>query len=98
MNQPVVASFPKLNCLKCGHEWIPRVPAPTHCPSCKNPRFWERQKLSALPAKTCLRCGHEWFPRTSTPTKCPNCKNIRFWEKSKRGKKSKIVSPEAKTA
>jgi len=25
----------KLTCLRCGYEWLPRVPSPAVCPRCK---------------------------------------------------------------
>lgn len=28
-------AFGKKKCPKCGHEWVPRVPDPKSCPSCK---------------------------------------------------------------
>ena len=30
----------KLRCVKCKHEWLPRVPNPKECPECKR-RDWE---------------------------------------------------------
>lgn len=31
--------FPKVKCVKCGHEWTPRVNDPQSCPKCKS-RKW----------------------------------------------------------
>ncbi|MBT9133111.1 MAG: hypothetical protein DDT33_01642 [Firmicutes bacterium] len=33
----------KLQCLRCGHEWIPRTEIVTVCPKCKS-YFWDRAK------------------------------------------------------
>jgi len=32
----------KKKCLKCKHEWIPRVKDPKSCPNCKN-RKWNKK-------------------------------------------------------
>lgn len=32
--------LPKLHCVKCGHDWVPRVPNPELCPRCKS-RDWK---------------------------------------------------------
>jgi len=33
----------RLKCLKCGHEWTPRVEMPIECPECKR-RDWNKEK------------------------------------------------------
>ncbi len=33
------ATIPVLVCQRCGHQWIPRVPAPKKCPDCQS-RAW----------------------------------------------------------
>ena len=30
-------------CIKCGHEWKPRVEYPKECPNCKS-RYWKKEK------------------------------------------------------
>lgn len=35
--------IPKLKCLRCGHEWIPRVEEVRLCPKCKSV-YWDREK------------------------------------------------------
>ena len=34
----------KVKCLKCGYEWIPRVPDPRSCPKCGSLR-WDEPKV-----------------------------------------------------
>ncbi|MGA2516870.1 MAG: hypothetical protein ABSG44_09985 [Thermodesulfobacteriota bacterium] len=33
----------KLKCLKCGHEWVPRVENPRACPGCQTIRYNKEQ-------------------------------------------------------
>ena len=34
----------KLNlCLRCGHEWVKRIPHPIRCPKCRSP-YWDRPR------------------------------------------------------
>jgi len=36
----------KNNCLKCGHEWIPRIETrPILCPKCKSPTWDKERKI-----------------------------------------------------
>jgi hypothetical protein len=36
--------LPKLKCLRCGHEWCPRIETmPKVCPTCKNP-YWNTER------------------------------------------------------
>lgn len=35
--------LPQLKCLRCGWNWIPRIPDPGLCPHCKNP-YWKKPK------------------------------------------------------
>jgi len=30
-------------CLRCGWEWVPRVPTPKTCPKCRSP-YWDRPR------------------------------------------------------
>jgi predicted Zn-ribbon and HTH transcriptional regulator len=30
-----------LECKRCGHQWLPRVPRPQECPACKS-RRWDK--------------------------------------------------------
>ena len=32
-----------LRCLRCGHEWLPRVMNPVRCPSCMSP-LWNKAR------------------------------------------------------
>lgn len=32
-----------VTCLRCGHEWTPKVAVPKKCPGCQNPR-WDKPK------------------------------------------------------
>jgi len=36
-------SLPTKKCMKCGHEWIPRVPNPQRCPNCLS-YDWDKEK------------------------------------------------------
>jgi len=36
--------LPKLKCLRCGHEWIPRIEDVVRCPNCGNVRWNEKPK------------------------------------------------------
>lgn len=36
-------AIPVLECLRCGHRWIPRVPGPARCPKCQS-RDWNQPK------------------------------------------------------
>ena len=47
-NSPVTTiEVPKLRCMRCGHEWIPRNPdkLPKNCanPKCNSP-YWDRPR------------------------------------------------------
>ena len=33
----------KLNCKKCGHEWIPKIKEVRQCPNCKS-AWWDKEK------------------------------------------------------
>ena len=33
----------KLKCVRCGHEWYPRLPEIRICPKCKS-AFWDRER------------------------------------------------------
>lgn len=33
------------SCLRCGHEWVARVPKPKRCPACTSAR-WNEAKTS----------------------------------------------------
>lgn len=35
--------IPKLNCKRCGHNWIPKKEEVRICPKCKSP-YWDRPK------------------------------------------------------
>ena len=35
----------KLKCLRCGHEWIPRVEVPKSCPRCISYQ-WQKPKVA----------------------------------------------------
>ena len=38
-------NIPTLNCLRCGHEWIPNRPVePKVCPKCNSP-YWNKPKV-----------------------------------------------------
>ena len=37
-------------CLRCGNEWLPRVPDPVACPRCKS-RLWNVPRAQQLPGK-----------------------------------------------
>jgi hypothetical protein len=40
--------LPKLKCLRCGHEWIPRRPIkPKVCPKCTSP-YWDKPKWKGI--------------------------------------------------
>lgn len=32
-------------CLRCGHEWVPRIAMPQQCPACKS-RLWAEARAS----------------------------------------------------
>ena len=32
-----------LECLRCGHEWIPRGKKPKQCPKCRSP-YWDKPR------------------------------------------------------
>lgn len=34
----------ELECLRCGHKWVPRVRKVRTCPSCRSP-YWDTPKL-----------------------------------------------------
>ena len=36
-------TLPTLTCLRCRHEWIPRIPSPVKCPKCLSP-YWSRPR------------------------------------------------------
>jgi len=43
----------RLNCEKCGHQWLPRIKErPLSCPKCKSPS-WD--KLGYLPCEVCRK-------------------------------------------
>ena len=33
-------------CLRCGHNWLPRVESPIRCPTCKSP-YWGKPRSRA---------------------------------------------------
>jgi len=35
--------LPKLNCKRCGHEWIPKKEEIRQCPKCKS-AWWDKEK------------------------------------------------------
>jgi len=42
--------LPELECKRCGHKWIPRVPNPRRCPKCL--RYdWNDEEEKAGPAR-----------------------------------------------
>ena len=41
VNKKPRVEIPTLDCLKCGHMWIPRVVDPKICPKCGSPRWDE---------------------------------------------------------
>jgi hypothetical protein len=46
MRKPI--ELPKLNCLRCQHEWIPNRPfEPKVCPKCKSP-YWNKPKWKGI--------------------------------------------------
>ena len=36
-------SLPTYCCIKCGHEWVPKITNPTRCSSCKS-KYWKASK------------------------------------------------------
>jgi len=43
MTKPVLL-MQTVTCLKCGHQWTPRIASPEKCPHCANPNWWEPRK------------------------------------------------------
>lgn len=43
----------KLECLRCGHKWVPRTSDIKTCPKCRSP-YWNEPKKSLTPAKTTI--------------------------------------------
>ena len=31
-------------CLRCGHEWLPKIAKPKWCPRCNSP-YWNRERI-----------------------------------------------------
>jgi len=42
-----MVKLPRVKCLRCGYEWVPRVENPVTCAKCKNP-FWNKPKKRTL--------------------------------------------------
>ena len=36
-------NLPQLTCMRCGHEWTPRVANPAVCPNCHSP-WWFKER------------------------------------------------------
>lgn len=45
-----MVKIPVVKCLRCGREWIPRVPDPKWCPACKSP-YWNRPRKNKVESK-----------------------------------------------
>ena len=45
----------KLECLRCGYKWLPRIAEVRICPTCKSP-YWDRKRRTTVgrPSKRCL--------------------------------------------
>lgn len=39
-----------VECLRCGHKWLPRVTDPRACARCKNP-YWDRPRVRVFKDK-----------------------------------------------
>ena len=33
-----------IECKRCGHKWVPRIPFPALCPNCRSPYFNQQKK------------------------------------------------------
>ncbi len=42
----IIDSVPSLNCLRCGHTWIPRQPNVRVCPNCTS-AYWDTPRKMA---------------------------------------------------
>ncbi len=40
---PDKVRLPRLHCLRCGHDWIPRTERPETCPKCHS-AYWHRPR------------------------------------------------------
>jgi len=40
---PSINLPPKLKCLRCNHEWVPRREEVKRCPKCNSP-YWDKPK------------------------------------------------------
>lgn len=71
----------KFTCVRCKHEWYPRVRAPLKCPKCRSAHY----AGDAFPVKAprpklrCSRCTYEWEPLGDRlPGHCPACGSPRW--------------------
>lgn len=45
-NLTTIMTITEQQCLRCGHEWLPRIAEPVMCPACKS-RHWESPRTDA---------------------------------------------------
>lgn len=36
----------RLQCKRCGHQWVPRIDHPVTCPKCRSP-YWHQERSKA---------------------------------------------------